>query len=103
MIEVSDKTMLIQIIKIAVKNAFKEHLAEIEPKPMLNTEYITMKELCSILKVSKVTIHTWKKAGVIPFEKVCGKLLFDKQVILNRIKDEPAVFGKVRNYPEREF
>ena len=89
---------LIRMIKDAVKSVMIELTPE--PKPLLNPEYITMKELCALLKVSKVTIHTWKKAGIIPFEKVCGKLLFDKQAILNRIKVEPNYFGKGRIIPE---
>lgn len=89
---------LLFVIKRAVKAAFMEYLPE--AKPLLNPEYITMRELCALLKVSKVTIHTWKKAGIIPFEKVCGKLLFDKQAILNKIKVEPNYFGKGRIIPE---
>ena len=87
------------LIKEAVKLAFTEHLPEPQPI-LLNPEYITMKEVCTLLKVSKVTIHTWKKAGIIPFDKVCGKLLFDKQAILNKIKVEPTIFGKARIIPE---
>lgn len=86
------------IIKRAVKAAFIEYFPEV--KPLLNPEYITMREVCTLLKVSKVTIHTWKKAGIIPFDKVCGKLLFDKQAILNKIKVEPTIFGKGRIIPE---
>ena len=83
-----------------LRDAFRIVLKEHFPvaKPILNPEYITIKELCILLKVSKVTIHTWKKAGIIPFQKVCGKLLFDKQVILYKINAEPNIFGKKRDY-----
>ena len=89
------KSELRQIIRASVKSVFEEFFPK--DKPNLNPEFITMKELCSFLKVSRVTIHAWMNKGILAFSKVGGKLLFDKQAILIKMQTEPAQFGKGRD------
>ena len=90
--------LLLVAINKEVRGVLEDFFKETGKKPILSSEYIGMKELCALLKVSKVTIHVWKKNGLIPFQKIGGKLLFEKQAILYKIKNEPNSFGKGRDY-----
>ena len=90
--------LLLGAINKEVRGVLEDFFKESGRKPILTPVYIDMKELCALLKVSKVTIHTWKKNGLIQFHKIGGKLLFDKQAILYKIKNEPNSFGRGRDY-----
>lgn len=55
-------------------------------QPDKEDQLIKLDEACQLLKVSKVTIHTWKKAGLIPFYRLGSKIYFKKNEILSSIK-----------------
>lgn len=46
-------------------------------------DLLTIEDLESLFKVSKVTIHKWKKRGLIPFYKMNSKVYFKKSEIIN--------------------
>lgn len=41
------------------------------------TEFLSTKEACEFLKVSKVTLDRWCAEGIIPFYRPSGKRLFN--------------------------
>jgi excisionase family DNA binding protein len=45
-----------------------------------------MQEVIRFLKVSKVTIHNWKKSGIITSHKMGRKLYFKRSELMNAIK-----------------
>lgn len=50
------------------------------------SNYLTTKDLCELLKVSRVTLLKWRKEGM-PYEKF-GKLVrFDKDKVLEWLKN----------------
>lgn len=51
-----------------------------------NEELLNTEEAMKLLKVSKVTIHNWKKKGIIKSHKIGRKLFFKKHEILESIK-----------------
>ncbi len=51
-------------------------------------ELLTISDVQEIFQVSKVTIHKWKKLGLIPFYKVNRKLYFKKSEILESLKEK---------------
>jgi excisionase family DNA binding protein len=51
-------------------------------------ELISIKEVCEVFKVSEVTIHKWKRKGLIPFHKVNRKLYFKRSEILRCIEQD---------------
>ena len=50
------------------------------------TGLMDMDEVISFLKVSKVTIHNWKKKGIIHSHKIGRKLYFKQAELMNAIK-----------------
>jgi len=48
-----------------------------------NDELLTLDETAIFLKKSRVTIHAWKKKGLIPYIRVSNKIYFRKSDLLN--------------------
>jgi excisionase family DNA binding protein len=51
-----------------------------------DSDLLNMAETIELLKVSKVTIHNWKKAGIIKSHKMGRKLYFKESELLEAIK-----------------
>lgn len=49
-------------------------------------ELIKIEEVSSLLRVSKVTIHKWKKIGLIPFYRISNKIYFKKNEVIESMK-----------------
>lgn len=52
------------------------------------TGLMNMEEVIQFLKVSKVTIHNWKKKGIITSHKMGRKLYFKRSELLDAIKKQ---------------
>ncbi len=63
-----------------------EHTKSKQEQLKPNSDLLTMTEVLELLKVSKVTIHNWKKKGIIRSHKIGRKLFFKKDEILEAIK-----------------
>lgn len=49
-------------------------------------ELIKIEEVSSLLGVSKVTIHKWKKMGLIPFYRISNKIYFKKNEVIESLR-----------------
>ena len=86
---VINATTLIQLIgnkfqEIIQKEKKEEENSKQTTSP--NSDLLTMPEVIELLKVSKVTIHNWKKKGIIKSHKIGRKLFFKKTEILEAVK-----------------
>ena len=73
----------------AIKDGIKDVLADNHTnssKENQEEDLISIDEVQKIFKVSKVTIHKWKKQGLIPFYKVNRRLYFKKTEILDSLQ-----------------
>lgn len=43
-----------------------------------NTELMTLPDVCRYLQKSRVTIHKWKKTGILPFYRMSNKIYFKR-------------------------
>jgi hypothetical protein len=62
----------------AVSSSNKETSRELPSDDLLNIE-----DIQKIFNVSKVTVHKWKKKGLIPFYKMNRKVYFKKSEVIN--------------------
>lgn len=76
-----------------LKNLIREAIAECNSPDNANSNDVQQSEtlikiddVCELLKVSKVTIHKWKKEGKIPFHRISNRVFFKKTEILGAIK-----------------
>lgn len=76
-------------LKTIIKDCIIEALAEnTNPQPPAEKDdpLIKLSEACRLLGVSSVTIHTWKKTGLIPFYRISNKIYFKKNELINSLK-----------------
>lgn len=74
-----------QLINDAVVNALAENTNP-QPQAERDDPLIKLSEACRLLGVSSVTIHTWKKTGLIPFYRISNKIYFKKNELINSLK-----------------
>ena len=66
------KAELIEIIDSAVSELLTVNSQASKESGRL----VKINELCEVLKVSKATIHKWKKEGRIPFRRLSNRVFF---------------------------
>ena len=73
---------LVDLIKKCISDAISlkpmTEINEINSDDLLNIE-----DIQKIFNISKVTVHKWKKKGLIPFYKMNRKVYFKKSEVLN--------------------
>lgn len=69
-----------------IKKAIEECLREYKIVGDRADDLLKIDEVCEILQVSKVTVHTWKKSGKIPFNRISNRIFFKKAEILEALK-----------------
>lgn len=56
--------------------------------PHLNGEkYLTNKDVCEMLHLSKRTLQDWRDTGKIPFIRIKGKILYRESEVLKLLDD----------------
>lgn len=78
---------LAQTIKDSVKDVLDQNLT-LTSKKEPDEDLLTIEDVQKIFHVSKVTIHKWKKLGLLPFYKVNRKLYFKKSEVLNSLQEK---------------
>ena len=72
------KRSITESFKAELKTFLKDSIKEEEP-------LLTIEEACELFKVSKVTIHKWKKANKIQSYRIGRKIYFKKSELLNSL------------------
>lgn len=55
--------------------------------PHLNGEkYLTNKDVCQMLHISKRTLQDWRDTGKIPFIRIKGKILYQESKVLKLLE-----------------
>ena len=76
-----------RIITEAAKTALQEHNS-VRRQDQFPDSNVLLKihEVAKLLSVSKVTIHDWKRKGIIPFHRMGGRVFFKKQEVIQALK-----------------
>ncbi len=75
------KEDLSKLIMECLKTVLNDYVIENKGQETEQDELLTIEEVQKIFRVSKVTIHKWKKKGLIPYYKVNRKLYFKRSEI----------------------
>jgi excisionase family DNA binding protein len=59
----------------------------------VETEFLTLKEAASFLKISVATLNRVMREGKIPSYKIGGRRLFDKAELIGWVKKHKSSFG----------
>lgn len=60
---------------------------------METENFLTLKEVARILRVSVVTMNRFMREEKIPSYKVGGRRLFDKSEVIQWVRDHRSTFG----------
>jgi excisionase family DNA binding protein len=55
---------------------------------MTKKSYLTVKEACELIRVSRVTLHRMIKRGLVPSYKIGGKRLFNQKELIQWVKSQ---------------
>jgi len=73
------------IINEAVGLSIKQLIQSTNQNKQEEDPFIKIDEVCQELKVTKVTIHKWKKAGKIPFHRISNRVFFKRSEVLSAL------------------
>lgn len=73
------------LIKSAVIEALEGQQSS-QPQQSEPEELLRVNQLAEFLHVSKVTIHNWKREGIIPFYRISNKIYFKKSEVISSLK-----------------
>ena len=78
---------LCELIKRSVAECFDNELKSFLKTSIQEEEkLLNIQEACQLLKVSKVTIHKWKKNQTLPFHRMGRKIYFKRSELINSLK-----------------
>jgi excisionase family DNA binding protein len=52
-----------------------------------DTEYLTRREVCALLKISAVTLYNWTKAGTLAGYRINGRVLYRTAEVKNALRE----------------
>ena len=78
---------LVRTIKDSIQDALTEEHAN-SIKKEKDEDLLTIEDVQKIFRVSKVTIHKWKKLGLLPYYKVNRKLYFKKSEVIDSLQNK---------------
>lgn len=73
------------LIKESIRQVLNENVEE-KSKPEEKEEILTTEDIQRMFKVSKVTIHKWKKKMILPYYKMGRKVYFKKSEIFGLLE-----------------
>ncbi len=73
---------LVELIKRGVLEALTTQSNAKETEP-LSEDLLSIIDIQRLFNISKVTVHKWKKKGLIPFYKMNRKVYFKKSEVIS--------------------
>jgi excisionase family DNA binding protein len=80
------KTMFTDWLKSIISECIALEFQNFKPQTEPEDELLKIPEVASILGVSIVTIHQWKKSGKLCFHRLGGRVFFKKSEILEALQ-----------------
>lgn len=59
-----------------VEEKLRKFRPETQPLTQSQQEYLSRKEVCELLKISKATLHYWTKDGILKGYRIGGRVLY---------------------------
>lgn len=83
--------LLIQIskeeLKSLINDSLNESIARITSTQLSPVnDLVKIEDVCQALKLSKVTIHKWKKQGLIPFHRISNRIFFKMTEVIDSLR-----------------
>lgn len=74
-------------LKTLIHDSFHESVTTLSAsqKSPVN-DLVKIEDVCKALKLSKVTIHKWKKQGLLPFHRISNRIFFKMTEVIESLK-----------------
>lgn len=96
-----DSKTLVILEKQDLESLFKQWAKKLDNSSNVKSELpdvlLKIEDVCNLLKVSKVTIHKWKKEGKIPYHRISSRIFFKRSEVLSSLKSDDLSKWKGRN------
>ena len=76
---------LLGMIRECIKDALTLKTQVRTPEP-IPEDLLSIEDIQKVFKVSKVTVHKWKKKGLLPFYKMNRKVYFKKSEVIDAMQ-----------------
>jgi len=73
------------MISDCIKDALTLERQDKVPEP-IPEDLLSIEDIQKVFKVSKVTVHKWKKKGLLPFYKMNRKVYFKKSEVIDAMQ-----------------
>ena len=77
-------TELLEHFEKTVQNVFDK--IAVRPAQVPEDELLNVEETCKLLRISKVTLHKWKKRKLIQAYRIGRKIFFKKKELFDALK-----------------
>jgi len=82
----TSKRELIRELKKELLNGFRDVLQEQHRENTHQKEWLSVKEVSDLLKISQVTVHAWSKTGRLQKHRLGSRVRFRKDEVLHALK-----------------
>jgi|GEM_PF-2639540 len=79
---------LLELMEKSIKSGFDKFSNKPTPPP--EDELLNVEQTCTFLRISKVTLHKWKKERLIQAYRFGRKIFFKKKELLGSLKVMPG-------------
>jgi excisionase family DNA binding protein len=76
---------LLGMIRDCIKDALTLKTQVTKPEP-IPEDLLSIEDIQKVFRVSKVTVHKWKKKGLLPFYKMNRKVYFKKSEVIDAMQ-----------------
>ena len=84
-------------LKDIVTSAVRQELSKQKQKDDSQDDLLKIEQVREIFKVSKVTIHNWKKSGKLPFYRINSRVFFKKSEVLDALQSSKKKIPPISN------
>jgi excisionase family DNA binding protein len=64
------------------------------PAKEKDEKLLSAKEVCELLRITKPTLHNWKKSDKIPFHRIGHRIYFKKSEVMNALQSSSRYFNR---------
>lgn len=76
-----------------IKKCVREELNRNKPV-IKEDELLKIKDAIKILGVSKVTLHKWRKKGILPYHRIASRIYFKKEELISALRSSNKLKSK---------
>lgn len=69
-----------------IRDCVRKEVDKTQPINSDNNDLIRVEDAVKLLKVSKVTLYKWRRAGIIPYHRIASRIYFKKSEIIEALK-----------------